>query len=98
MATASPVLIRWSSGLTRAHLDRRSLARLDNIYFLYATDGTTGPELQYNGAAVTTGKFGGWNPIGAVQTASGYDVTWQWSNSNSLQCGRPTATVITPAI
>jgi hypothetical protein len=63
-------------------LGSTSLAQIGNNYFLFAAGGTTGPELQYNGAAVTSGKFGGWNPIGAVQTASGYDVAWQWSNSN----------------
>jgi hypothetical protein len=26
---------------------------------------------------VTAGEFGGWAPIGAVQTASGYDVAWK---------------------
>ena len=29
-----------------------SLAQIGNNYFLYAAGGTTGPELQYNGAAV----------------------------------------------
>ena len=33
--------------------------------------------LQYGGAVVVAGEFGGWTPIGAVQTASGYDVAWQ---------------------
>jgi hypothetical protein len=74
----NPLVIQTDTGA----FGSTSLARLDNIYFLYAAGGTTGPELQYNGAAVTSGKFGGWNPIGAVQTASGYDVAWQWSNSN----------------
>ena len=54
-----------------------SLAEIGNNYFLFASGGTTGPELQYNGAAVTSGKFGSWNPIGAVQTANGYEVAWQ---------------------
>ena len=58
-----------------------SLAQIGNNYFLFATGGTTGPELQYNGAAVTSGEFGSWNPIGAVQTANGYEVAWQISNS-----------------
>ena len=26
---------------------------------------------------MTAGEFGGWTPIGAVQTASGYDVAWK---------------------
>src|SRR6185437_6923092 len=31
---------------------------------------------------VTVGQFGGWVPIGAVQTASGYDVAWKLSSTN----------------
>ena len=54
-----------------------SLAQIGNNYFLFATGGTTGPELQYNRLAVTSGEFGSWNPIGAVQTANGYEVAWQ---------------------
>ena len=53
-----------------------SLAQIANNYFLFASGGTTGPELQYDGAAVTSGKFGSWKPIGAVQTANGYEVAW----------------------
>jgi hypothetical protein len=37
----------------------------------------TGPTIKYQGAAVTVGEFGDWTPIGAVQTASGYDVAWK---------------------
>ena len=53
-----------------------SLAQIGNNYFLFAGGATTGPELQYNGSAVTSGEFGSWNPIGAVQTANGYEVAW----------------------
>ena len=28
------------------------------------------------------GEFGGWVPIGAVQTASGYDVAWEIPGAN----------------
>ena len=75
-----------------------SLAEIGNNYFLFAAGGTTGPELKYNGAAVTSGKFGGWNPIGAVQTANGYEIAWQNTGTASTRCGPPTATVTTPAI
>ena len=54
-----------------------SLAELGSNYFLYAAGTTNGPELQFNGAAVTAGEFGGWTAIGAVQTASGYDIAWK---------------------
>ena len=46
------------------------------IIILYGSGGS-GPELQYMGAAVVAGQFGAWAPIGAVQTASGYDVAWK---------------------
>ena len=31
---------------------------------------------------VTAGEFGAWTPIGAVQTASGYDVAWKIPGAN----------------
>ena len=61
-----------------------SLAELGGNYFLYAAGGTTGPELQYNGAAVTSGEFGGWNPIGAVQTANGYEIAWKFGSQYTV--------------
>src|SRR5262249_2421797 len=44
-------------------------------FFLYQNG--SGPELKYAGAAVTQGEFGTWTPIGAVQTASGYEIAWK---------------------
>ena len=43
----------------------------------YLSSSGPDPALQYAGAAVTAGEFGAWTPIGAVQTASGYDVAWK---------------------
>ena len=31
------------------------------------------------------GQFGGWVPIGAVQTASGYDVAWEIPGANEYR-------------
>ena len=53
-----------------------SLTEVANQYYLYGSSGS-GPALKYNGANVTAGEFGEWTPIGAVQTASGYDVAWK---------------------
>jgi VCBS repeat-containing protein len=50
-------------------------------YFLDGTSGT-GPELTLNGAPLTVGQAGPWTPLGAVQTASGYDVAWELPGSN----------------
>ena len=56
-----------------------SLAELGNNYFLYAAGTTAGPELRYAGAAVIAG---GPIPIGAVETASGYEVAWKLPSVN----------------
>ena len=63
-----------SFGLTR-------LTAVADEYFLYNAGGS-GPALQYAGAPVTAGEFAGWVPIGAVQTASGYDVAWKIPAAN----------------
>src|SRR6185437_13058231 len=54
-----------------------SLAQVGSNYLLLALGTTSGPELQISGADVTTGQYAGWAPIGAVQTATGYDVAWK---------------------
>ena len=54
-----------------------SLSEVANLYFYLEGSGRTGPALKYSGANVTAGEFGGWTPIGATQTASGYDVAWK---------------------
>src|SRR6185437_11525746 len=49
----------------------------------YSLNSGGGPvSLQYNGAPVTVGQFGSWVPIGAVQTATGYDVAWKLPGTN----------------
>jgi tryptophan-rich protein/Big-like domain-containing protein len=57
-------------------LGATSLTEVANQFYLDGSSGS-GPTLQYAGAAVTAGEFGGWTPIGAVQTATGYDVAWE---------------------
>jgi hypothetical protein len=54
-----------------------SLVQVGSNYFIDAVGTNTGPQLKYNGAPVTAGEFGGCIPIGAVQTASGYDIAWK---------------------
>jgi hypothetical protein len=58
-----------------------SLTEIWYNYFLDNSSGS-GPELKYGGADVAAGQFGGWVPIGAVQTASGYDVAWEIPGAN----------------
>src|SRR5262249_36254330 len=54
-----------------------SLVLLGNNYFLYPVGGSSGPELSYFGAPVVAAQFGSWTPLGAEQTASGYEVAWK---------------------
>ena len=60
-----------------------SLTEVANRYFYLVGSIGTGPELKYNGANVTSGEFGAWTPIGAVQTATGYDVAWKNSSTGA---------------
>ena len=39
-------------------------------------------ELSYGGAPAVAGQFGGWTPIGAEQTESGYEVAWKVAGSD----------------
>ena len=52
------------------------LVELGNLFQL--RDGTgTGPVLKYLGTAVLDGQTGTWKPIGAEETAGGYQVAWK---------------------
>jgi len=53
-----------------------ALVEVGNNFFLNPVAGGTGPELKYGGNAVTAGQFATWTPVGAEQTATGYDVAW----------------------
>jgi T5SS/PEP-CTERM-associated repeat protein len=53
-----------------------SLVQVGNLFELNPTSGT-GPLLEYQGGFVTAGEFGATAaPVGALQTASGYEVVW----------------------
>jgi serralysin len=53
-----------------------SLTKVADHFFLENSSGS-GPALQFGGVPVVAGEYGAWTPIGAVQTASGYDVAWK---------------------
>ncbi len=59
-----------------------SLVQVGSNFFLDTSAAASGPELKYGGAAVVAGQFGGWTPIGAEQTASGYDVAWKMAGAD----------------
>ena len=45
--------------------------------------GSSGPILKYSGAAVVSGQFAPWIPIGAEQTASGFDFAWKTAGADN---------------
>ena len=61
-----------------------SLVEVGNNFFLDNISSGTGPELKYGGAAVVAGQFGGWTPIGAEQTAGGYEVALENAGHRSV--------------
>ncbi|MGP0083064.1 MAG: S8 family serine peptidase, partial [Steroidobacteraceae bacterium] len=75
--TAPPLVIQTDTG----SVGSTSLTEVANEYFLYNSSGV-GPALKYEGADVVAAEFGAWTPIGAVQTASGYDVAWEIPGAN----------------
>ena len=60
-----------------------TLASFAGGYAMTITGGSGYETLQYNGAPVTPHEFGGWTPVGAVQTPGGYQVAW--SNAGQYQ-------------
>ena len=54
-----------------------SLVEIGNNFFLDSISSGSGPELTVAGVAVTAGQYGGWTPIGAEQTATGYEIAWK---------------------
>ena len=64
-----PTIVIESAGST-------SLTEVGINFYLYNSSGS-GPELKYAGAAVVTGEFGTWAPIGAELTTTGYEVAWK---------------------
>ena len=58
-----------------------SLTQVADQFYL-DNSGGSGPALKYGGAAWVVGQSGGWMPIGAEQTATGYEVAWKLTGAN----------------
>jgi cytochrome c2/S-formylglutathione hydrolase FrmB len=54
----------------------------DGTYYYFQSAGGPVVALSYNGAPVTVGQFGGWTPIAAQQTATGYEVALKLAGAN----------------
>ena len=59
------------------------LTAVGNKYYLYNSAGT-GPSVKLSGVDVTAGQLSGWTPVGAEQTASGYQLAWKNTNGTFL--------------
>jgi serralysin len=59
-----------------------SLVESGNNFYLESISTGSGPELKYGGAPVVAGEFGGWTPIGAEQTSTGYEVAFKVPGAN----------------
>ena len=57
------------------------LTEVGDHFFLYDGSGS-GPSLKYAGADYVAGQFGAWTPIGAEQTATGYEVAWKFTGAD----------------
>ena len=58
------------------------LKQVANNFYLYAHGTTTGPELKFSGAAVTTGQFAAYTPIASEASGGGYKVAWKNGAAN----------------
>ena len=56
----------------------------DGTNYFLEPNGGTAVTLSYNGAPVTVGQFGGWTPIAAAQTATGYEVALKLAGSDEF--------------
>ncbi|MBR0846095.1 M10 family metallopeptidase C-terminal domain-containing protein, partial [Bradyrhizobium liaoningense] len=76
---SSATLISQLTPVTIESVGSTSMVAVNANYFLNPVAGGTGPSLKLNGTAVMFGQFGAWTPIGAEQTASGYEVAWKYT-------------------
>jgi Ca2+-binding RTX toxin-like protein/20S proteasome alpha/beta subunit len=53
------------------------LVQVANNYAFYPVGGSSGPQIRFNGAAVTAGQFGAWVPFAAEAIGGGYEVAWK---------------------
>jgi hypothetical protein len=65
-----------STPVTLANNGTTTLAQVGDLYELIPDSGGAATLLEYQGSAVTVGEYGNVTPVGAVQTATGYEVAW----------------------
>jgi 20S proteasome alpha/beta subunit len=72
----SPTVVPPSTTVIEA-AGSTSLVESGNNFFFEPHSGGPAVELSFGGAPATAGQFGQWVPIGAEQTATGYEVAWK---------------------
>ncbi|MET4826373.1 Ca2+-binding RTX toxin-like protein [Bradyrhizobium ottawaense] len=61
-----------------------SLFQSGSNFYMSPVGGGVKVDLKYGGSLVTAGAFGVWTPVGAEQTASGFDVAWKSPGSSQF--------------
>ncbi|MBR0694869.1 M10 family metallopeptidase C-terminal domain-containing protein [Bradyrhizobium lablabi] len=79
----SDLIGAFSAPITIESAGATSLVLSGNNYLLNPTTGGAGQVLKYAGSAIVPAQFGGWTPIGAEPTSTGYQVAWKIPNSGS---------------
>jgi len=75
-----------SSGTVIESFGSTSLVQILDSYFLDPVGASSaGIQLKFNGAYAAAGEFGAWAPIGAEQTAGGYQVAWKFGGADLYQ-------------
>ncbi|NPV22972.1 NF038122 family metalloprotease [Bradyrhizobium aeschynomenes] len=74
LVSATPVTIEAVGSI--------SLVQLGMSYFLNPVGGGTGPQIKFGGSTVQPGQLGGWAPIAAETSGSGYQVAWKMSGAD----------------
>jgi Tryptophan-rich Synechocystis species C-terminal domain len=65
-----------STPVTLANNGTTTLAQVGDLYELIPDSGGAATLLEYQGSAVTVGEYGDVTPVGALKTATGYEVAW----------------------
>ena len=80
-ATPTPITINGTNNGQLAELEVGGVSQTGDVYEL----GSGGPLLEEGGVVITAGNLGGWQPIGAEQTPTGYEVVWSLFNNGVSQ-------------
>jgi beta-glucanase (GH16 family) len=77
--------VAGTGGTTIEAFGSTSLVKVGNNFYLDSNSSGSGPELKYAGAVVVAGQTGAWTPIGAEQTATGYEVAWKITGADQYE-------------